>query len=62
VKATLRTVFFDTTLYPAMERLINSDSTVQQFWNAIDLRKREDGDDKFSETSVETRATMYEVQ
>jgi hypothetical protein len=48
VKASQRTVFFHHKLYPSMERLINSDSTVTQLWNPIILRNPEEGDDTFS--------------
>jgi hypothetical protein len=33
----------------------------RKLWNSITLRSPEDGDDTFSETSVSTRATRYEV-
>jgi hypothetical protein len=58
VKAFQRTVFFDHKLYPSMERLSNSDSTVTQLWNPITIRNPEDGYDTFSETWVRTRATL----
>jgi hypothetical protein len=44
-----------------MERLINSDSRVTQLCSSITLRNLEDGGDIFSETSVQTSATRYEV-
>jgi hypothetical protein len=61
VKTSQRTVFFDHELYPSVERLSNSDSTVTQPWNPITLRNPEDGDDTFSETLVQTRPTWYKV-
>jgi hypothetical protein len=54
-------MFFDHKLYPSMERLIRSDSTVPQLWNPITLRNPKDGDDSFSKTSVRTRPTGYKV-
>jgi hypothetical protein len=54
-------MFFDHKLYPFMKMLINNYSTVTQLWNPIALRKFEDGDDTFSETSVVTSATEYKV-
>jgi hypothetical protein len=54
-------VLFDHKLYPSVERLINSDSTVTRVWNPIALRNLEDGDDTFSKTSVQTGATQYKV-
>jgi hypothetical protein len=44
-----------------MEKLINSDSSVTQMWNPINLRDLENGDDKFSETPLRTRATWHKV-
>jgi hypothetical protein len=44
-----------------MEKLIDSDCTVTQLWNPITLRNPEDGGDIFSETSVLTTASRYEV-
>jgi hypothetical protein len=44
-----------------MEKLSNSVSAVIQMWKAINLRNSEDGDDTFSETSVQTSATRYKV-
>jgi hypothetical protein len=61
LKASQRTVFFDHKLYPAMQRLMNSDSMVTQLWNAITLRNPEDEDDMLSETAVRTRTTWYKV-
>jgi hypothetical protein len=61
VKASHKTVFFGHKLYPSMERMINSDSTVAQVWNPIITKNLEDGGDTFSEASVRTRATGYKV-
>jgi hypothetical protein len=44
-----------------MERLINSDSMVTQLWNPIALSNLEEGGDKFSNTSILTRTTLYKV-
>jgi hypothetical protein len=44
-----------------MERLSNSVSTVIQLRKPINLRTPEDGDDTFSETSVQNSATRYKV-
>jgi hypothetical protein len=52
VKASQMTVFFDHELYPSMERLINSDSTVQQLWDPNTIRNPEDGDNMLSEMLV----------
>jgi hypothetical protein len=53
--------FFDHKQRPFMERLIYSDSTVTQLWNAITRRFPEYGGNMFSEASVLTRATWYKV-
>jgi hypothetical protein len=47
VKSSQKTVFLDHKLYPSMERLFNSDSTVIQLWNPIILRNPEDGGEAF---------------
>jgi hypothetical protein len=44
-----------------MERLSNSSSMITQLWNPITLRNPEDEDDRFSKTSVQTKATQYRV-
>jgi hypothetical protein len=44
-----------------MERQSNSVSMVTGLWNPITVRNPEDGDDMFSEMSVQTSATWYEV-
>jgi hypothetical protein len=43
------------------ERISNSVSTAIQLWKPINLRNPEDGDDTFSETSVQTSATRYNI-
>jgi hypothetical protein len=37
-------------------------ATVTQLWKPINLRNPEDGDDTFSETSVQASATRYQAQ
>jgi hypothetical protein len=44
-----------------MERLNNCVSMVIQLWKPINLTNPEDGDDMFSETSVQTIAIWYKV-
>jgi hypothetical protein len=44
-----------------MKRLINSDSTITQVWNAITLENTKDGGDMFSETSLRTSTTRHTV-
>jgi hypothetical protein len=57
----MESLFFDHKLYSTLDRLSNSRSTVTQLWNPTTLRNPEDGDDTFSEKSVRTRGTWYEV-
>jgi hypothetical protein len=53
VKPSQKTVFFDLTWYPSVERLFNSDSMETKLWSPITVRNHEYGD-TFSETSVLT--------
>jgi hypothetical protein len=52
VKTSQKTIFFDPSSYPSMERLIINDSMVMQLWNPITLRNPEDGSDMLPETLV----------
>jgi hypothetical protein len=61
LKASQRTKFFNHKLYPSMERLMKSDSTLTQLWNPIALRKPEHGGDTFTDTSLRTRVIRYNV-
>jgi hypothetical protein len=54
-------VFLDHKLYPSIEGLSISESTVTQLMTPVTLRSPVDGDDTFSETSVLSRATRYNV-
>jgi hypothetical protein len=61
VNSSKKILFFDHKQYLSMERLNNCDSMVTRVWNPINLRKPEDGDDAFPETSVRTRATRLKT-
>jgi hypothetical protein len=61
MKAFQRTVFFDHKLYPSMEELSNSDSSIPHMPNTVTLSNPECGDDTFSETLVRTTATWSKI-